>query len=276
MNAAELWQDPTFKILFDDLVKAKKNEQLAPIRLQALINYVGPTMAVGPAVSMEQSPLPAAPVRRAVPKVAVPEPLPKAGTAKCTWICAKGHNWEGADEIEGFNQDCPECGEAVAFTTGTLCLEIQENETGSGYILEGEQPSKRTHLTKEEYDEIKRKGNNLKTPIENTRTLLKNLDAQLTERYRRDPNEGVRKSAQMVFDRMKAGQTTIYLPRKAQVMGQGLDLEKALKELKAPFTKLAMSLVPPGAVINSNSRDNGDDNAPVGGFEPGGWAITVM
>ena len=274
MNSAELWQDPTFKILFDDLVKAKKNETLAPIRLQALINYVAPTLAHGPAVSIEavQGPLP---VRRAVPKAAIPDSLPPVGTPRCTWSCAQGHNWEGDDDIEGFDQDCPECGEAVAFTTGIRCLE-EEAELGAGHVLEDEEPGKRTSLTQEEYDAIKKKGNNLKTPIENTKTLLKNLDLQLTQRYRRDPNEGVRKSAQIVFDRMKAGQTTIYLPRKAQVMGQGLDLEKALKELKAPFTKLAMSLVPPGAVITAGSTDNGDDSKPVPGFEPGGWAITVM
>src|ERR1700751_2234402 len=39
MNAEHLWQDHTFHVLLGDLVKAKGNEQLGPIRLQAVLDY---------------------------------------------------------------------------------------------------------------------------------------------------------------------------------------------------------------------------------------------
>lgn len=40
MNAAQLWNDHTFRVLLEDLFKARKDEALGPLRLEAIFRYV--------------------------------------------------------------------------------------------------------------------------------------------------------------------------------------------------------------------------------------------
>ena len=39
MNAPQLWNDHTFRVLLDDLFRARKDNSLGPIRLQAIMDY---------------------------------------------------------------------------------------------------------------------------------------------------------------------------------------------------------------------------------------------
>ena len=41
MNAVQLWNDHSFRVLLDDLFKARRDEQLGPMRLEVLMRYVG-------------------------------------------------------------------------------------------------------------------------------------------------------------------------------------------------------------------------------------------
>lgn len=48
-RAEELWNDHTFRVLLEDLVKARKNDDLAKLRLNTLLEYIAPS-ALTPAV----------------------------------------------------------------------------------------------------------------------------------------------------------------------------------------------------------------------------------
>ena len=46
MNAAQLWNDHTFRVLLEDLFKARKDETMGPLRLEAIFRYVEGTQPV--------------------------------------------------------------------------------------------------------------------------------------------------------------------------------------------------------------------------------------
>lgn len=45
MTPSQLWNDHTFRVLLDDLFKARRDDQLGPLRLEAIFRYVEGTQA---------------------------------------------------------------------------------------------------------------------------------------------------------------------------------------------------------------------------------------
>ena len=82
-TAEELWENHTFRVLLEDLYKARKDEALGPMRLEAVLAYAGRSAAPGksaPAEAPRKSELPA--VTEVLEVVERPETAPTPGRRK--------------------------------------------------------------------------------------------------------------------------------------------------------------------------------------------------
>ncbi len=207
MNAGQLWNDHTFRVLLEDLFKARKDEALGPLRLEAIFRYVEGTQPIPD--GRAGRPQPPAP-RRLMSDPAKPQVEP------------------GPTVIPGRE---PVDGPGGAF-------ELSEPEDGP----QGPQPA------------------------------AQYLAQQLEERKRRDPNESLKKAADIVEAALeKSGDSVlnVRVPRNYVVAG----LEAILKERRVAFSSLSCAIQPKQVHLDTKSAAALSGAAGEGS---GGWLITVQ
>ena len=55
MNATELWNDHTFRVLLDDVFKARKDAVMGPMRLEVAMNYAASKLNVPPVETIQRN-----------------------------------------------------------------------------------------------------------------------------------------------------------------------------------------------------------------------------
>lgn len=218
MNAGQLWNDHTFRVLLEDLFKARKDEALGPLRLEAIFRYVEGTQ---PAPVQEYR-------TQSVPKD-LRKPMQEGGVFPVAILPGKDR----------------------AQVSGPTVIPGREPVDGPGGAFELSEPEE--------------------GPA-GPQTAAQYLAQQLEERKRRDPNESLKKAADIVEAALeKSGDSVlnVRVPRNYVVAG----LEAILKERRVAFSSLSCAIQPKQVHLDTKSAAALSGAAGEGS---GGWLITVQ
>ncbi|MDE2102488.1 MAG: hypothetical protein KGL39_34900 [Patescibacteria group bacterium] len=246
MNATELFNDHTLHILLDDLVKARKSADLGPIRLQAFLDYAEKKSGTVVVEGHRQEPR-----RPAAPRAAAAPARPRAHQAAAP--------------------AAPGDGEAA-----NLLMETEPEAA----------PKRRTSRKKAPFNPIIKDADlppGFADPDEAAPAPAQGyLAARMAER--KDPIASLKQAADIVEAAIKEnrwdaqGQMQVLLPKGMVVSG----LEAILKDRRAAFTKLIVSLPPKNAEISAKTfaglHPGVDEKRMRGaqGERTAGWAVLVM
>lgn len=264
MNETQLWNDHTFRVLLEDLFKARKDEQLGPLRLAAIRRYMGETPALVPVGVAKRNGFP--PTRQ-VPINERP---------------ALGQSFGQMQEIAG---------DAVAFSLGEaseMGLELVElgedgQELPAGFVpeegMDGEDgPERQSFCYKcKAGRKVKRSGkiwrcmtcsssnvNSIPTPHD------KNLGAYVEGEavHRSNPIEALNKTATLIEENVKAGRLVFTIPKTCFVQG----IKEHLKSRRFAFSDIDCVMAPGQVHIDTTSASAISGEI---GSRSGGWTITV-
>ena len=238
MNAPQLWNDHTFRVLLDDLFRARKDNSLGPIRLHAILDYAQRNADVPPVSAFN-------PPRQKADPWPTPDPalLPPIASSS------------------------PAAG---------FLLEEDEALAPAIPVMPPAPKPKRKYQRHakpeiEPVPEPKAKGRRKKTS-EPKAPPISYLEARRAER--KDPHASLKAAADLVQEAIKAGRwgadgsMMVNIPRTYVVAG----LEAILKERRVPFSSLTVSLPPKQQKIDINSA-----SAKSGaiGERTDGWAVIL-
>ena len=266
MNASQLWNDHTFRVLLEDLFKARKDEALGPMRLDALTRYVEGAMR--PAESPIPSPQEMYAMRQASQQAfAMTKSQQRRIADQIAPMPVPGPRLETM--VEG---DTP--GEAAGFE-----LTEDASEVPPGFIVaDGEDgPTERQSFCYKcnAGRKVKKRGkvwrcetcnssNVNSEPNEGDQNLGRYLDAA----PRQNPMDALNKTADLIEKKLKEGLTSFTIPKTYLVQG----IEQLLKERRVPISGITCVLMPKQAHLNTSSPSAISGEA---GTNTGGWTITV-
>ena len=261
MNASQLWNDHTFRVLLEDLFKARKDEALGPMRLDALTRYV--EGATRPAESPIPSPQEMAAQRAAFQRKA-------AYVAKLkSYEDHQATTQRLETMVEG---DVP--GEAAGFE-----LTEDASEVPPGFIVaDGED----VPIARQSFcykcnagRKVKKRGKVWRCETCNSSNVNsepnegdQNLGRYLDSAPRQNPMDALNKTADLIEKKLKEGLTSFTIPKTYLVQG----IEQLLKERRVPISGITCVLMPKQAHLNTSSPSAISGEA---GTNTGGWTITV-
>lgn len=236
MNAPQFWNDHTFRVLLDDLFRARKDNSLGPIRLHAILDYAQRNSDVPPVSAFN-------------PLLQKVDPWPTPDPALASSAPTAGFLLEDSED------------EALAPPIPVMPPSPKPKRKYQRHAKPEIEP----------VPEPKAKGRRKKTSEPNA-PPISYLEARRAER--KDPHASLKAAADLVQEAIKAGRwgadgsMMVNIPRTYVVAG----LEAILKERRVPFSSLTVSLPPKQQKIDINSASA---KSGAIGERTDGWAVIL-